>query len=71
MKKYTKKQLNSMTIKQLQPIALNLAITYYNSDSCIISFGNRTPEQVALTLVAQASKSSLVKDIMSFQKLVA
>ena len=70
MKKFTKKQLNSMTIKHLQPITLNLAITYYNSDSCNISFGNRTPEQVAFTLVAQASKSSLVKDIMRFQKSV-
>lgn len=69
--KYTKKQLNNMTIKQLQPIALKLAITYYNSDSCIISFGDRTPEQAALALVVQASKTSLIKDISSLQKMFA
>lgn len=69
--KYTKKQLNSMTIKQLQPIALKLAIAYYNSGYCHISFGSNTPEQAALTLVIQASKTSLIKDIMSLQKKIA
>ena len=68
--KYTKKQLDKMSVRQLQPIALKLATTYYNSDSCNISFGNRTPSQVASILVAQASKTSLIKDIMSFQKAV-
>lgn len=69
--KYTKKQLNEMELKQLRTIAFNLAITYYNSDSCIISFGDRTPEQAALALVIQASKTSLIKDISSLQKMFA
>lgn len=69
--KYTSKQLKEMSLSQLRKIAESKAIEYYKSSRCLISFGNRTPEQAAAMLANSASKSSLVKDILSIQKRMA
>ena len=68
---YTAKQLKEMSISQLRNIAVYKAVEYYKSDRCIISFGNRTPEQAAMMIAGSTSKTSLVKDILSIQKRMA
>lgn len=69
--KYTKRQLTEMSLKELKETAYKLAVTYYNSDKCIISFGNNSPNEVARKLVAVGSRATLTKDILSLQRKIA
>lgn len=65
---YTQKELNKKTLLELKEIAYKLAILYYNSNKCVISFGNIPKEEVAKKLICNATKNSLIKDIKSLQK---
>lgn len=68
MTTYTAKELKSLPLATLRSIAKTSATEYYTSSKCPISFGNIAPEQAAAMLVSTASKTSLIKDIISIQK---
>jgi hypothetical protein len=65
---YAQKELDEMSIVKLRKIAINTAVQYYDSGLSGISFGSRSHKEVAEALVAQGSKTSLKKDILSMQK---
>lgn len=65
---YTQKQLDGMTLPQLQKIATETAMEYYDSGLSGISFGDVSHRQAAEALATQGSKTSLKKDILAMQK---
>lgn len=68
-KTYTQKELDQMTLPQLRKIATETAVKYYDSGISGISFtSGKSHREVAEALVAQGSKTSLKKDILSMQR---
>lgn len=67
-KTYTGADLDKMSITQLRKIATETAVRYYDSGISQISFGGKSHREAAEALVAQGSKTSLKKDILSMQK---
>lgn len=67
-KTYTGKELDQMSLAQLKVIAEALATKYYKSGASGISFNGANIDEVAKTLVASGSKTSLKKDILAMQK---
>lgn len=62
------KDLNKMSLSELQALAEKTAVEYYKSGASGISFGGANVEDVAKRLAKQGSKTSLKKDILSMQK---
>lgn len=68
IKKNTAKELDNMSLTDLQKLTEKTAIEYYKSGISGINFGDRNVEDVAKQLAKQGSKTSLKKDILSMQK---
>ena len=67
-KSYTAKDLDKMSLAQLKKIAEKMAAEYYKSGASGINFNGADVEEVAKSLAAKGSKTSLKKDILSIQK---
>lgn len=69
VKTYTQKQLDGLSVTQLKKIAVETAVRYYSSGVSGISFNSGASyQEIAESLVAGASKTSLKKDILSMQR---
>jgi hypothetical protein len=68
IKTYTAKELDNMSLSKLRDIAARTAKHYYDSGVSGIYFGGKSTEEVAKSLAAMGSKTSLKKDILSMQK---
>lgn len=65
----SKTPLSKMSDTQLKNELFKMATAYYASGKSGISFGGRSPEQVASTLLSQKrSRHMLEKDYKSFKK---
>ena len=62
------KDMDKMSLPELQALAEKTAVEYYKSGASGISFGGANVEDVAKRLAKQGSKTSLKKDILSMQK---
>lgn len=69
-KKYTQKELESMSMPQLRKLATKIATEYYESGKSGISFGNFKPSQAAAMLANSGKRTGLIKDIRSIQKRI-
>lgn len=63
-----KKDLDNMSLSELQKLAEETAVEYYKSGISGISFGEKSVEDVAKELSKLGNKTSLKKDILSMQK---